>query len=551
MKNSKNLLKNIKGFLKFFDLYGQNANLYIEKKPKFYSTCSGFLSLVIIFLIAYTFSGIINSWINKEKMTVITSSISLTITQLLEKNEKFEYEFDYKNYYIYFVIRAILPNGTSLFNEELAKYVTYNYSYFNADQLTYPLNWEYCKTQYYDIFLGLDEETIKNDANQINDKRICLNDTVTMGLFPDISTQTILEPEVHFSVYQCVNSSSNDNDNICAPQEEIDQMIKFMQVQASIPTTLFNFQNVKNPQTNFYDYKNIDLDKLMIKSYKNYLVPTLLYTDHGLVYENYRLEETNFNPDLFYDPNIRDEASDPLFDFSFSVNLKVQTYYQKNQKINEIIGSLGGIINAIFLLGKILCVTYNSLFLKYKIIKSTFLNPNHKETRPEIFPKNGLFSMESSVAFSKLKSEKFSCLKSFFPSKQVRSFYEKGAKRLHEYIDIRKIIKRMQDIDKLKMILLNENQRKLFEYIPKPDILANSNEKMSIDNLVKYRRRTHVREMTPNLSNHLKTLIEDNDPINKRILECLDKKIQNKDEMLMPIGFIFIYYRMMIIFYIF
>lgn len=39
-------------------------------------------------------------------------------------------------------------------------------------------------------------------------------------------------------------------------------------------------------------------------------------------------------------------------------------------------------------------------------------------------------------------------------------------------MDIDKIIKRLQDIDKLKMLFLDENQQKVFEMLPKPGILT-------------------------------------------------------------------------------
>ena len=73
---------------------------------------------------------------------------------------------------------------------------------------------------------------------------------------------------------------------------------------------------------------------------------------------------------------------------------------------------------------------------------------------------------------SNFKSSKeflsFSFISYFFPSKQVRMFYKAGMKHLNEYLDITKIIKRLQDLDKLKMILLNDNQRRLIELMPKP-----------------------------------------------------------------------------------
>ena len=327
--------KIIKKFLRFFDLYGQNVNLYVDKSQKFYSACSGFFSILIILLLLYIFAEVIISWVNKEKVTVITSSINYGVSQLLARNQNDEYELNFKNFNVYFMVRAILPNGSSLVNEQLSRYVTYNFTYVNETLDSNPLEWEYCSNQNYDIFLGLDEEKISSDAGLINKNRICIKNPVKMGLFPNLDVQRILQPEIHFSIYECQNYTNSSN---CASQEEIDKILKNLNVQASIPSTLYDFQNVQAPQKNFYEFQFIAMDKSMFKYYENHLVPTMLYTDYGLIFEDYRLEETNFNPNVFYDPRIRQEY-DALFDYNFVVGTKLQVYHQRNQRLNDIVGS--------------------------------------------------------------------------------------------------------------------------------------------------------------------------------------------------------------------
>ena len=45
---------------------------------------------------------------------------------------------------------------------------------------------------------------------------------------------------------------------------------------------------------------------------------------------------------------------------------------------------------------------------------------------------------------------------------------------LKDRLDIIYILKRLTELEKLKMILLNNSQRKLFEFLPKPLIKINS-----------------------------------------------------------------------------
>lgn len=126
-------------------------------------------------------------------------------------------------------------------------------------------------------------------------------------------------------------------------------------------------------------------------------------------------------------------------------------------------------------------------------------------------------------------ARKFSFCAYLLPSKKTRMFYQKGSKHLHEYLDIRKIIKRLQDLDKLKMVLLSDEQRRLFEYIPKPDVL-DANNKFSLESITKYKKKAKDRKISKNFPHTMKTMIEDNDPVNKRILDCLDLKFKNNDE---------------------
>ena len=347
-----------RAIFRFFDLYGHKVDLFFDKKSKFYSSCSGILSLVIIFLIFYIFNGIVLSWINKEKMNLIPSAVNLSVIELLAKNQSYEYTFDYENYYFYIVIRGYLNNGRALTNLQLRRHLTFNFSYVNQNHETVLLDYENCKTQHNDIFLGLDQQTIYNDINKTNPNRICLKDPVKMGLFADIKLQTVWQTEIIFTVYQCENSTQNNNS--CASLEEINQVIKTTKVQVSVPNTIFDFQNVKKPQKNVYDLKVTNLDQDLVKNYKNMLIPTFLYTDHGILEDDYVLEQTNFNPNYFYDPKIR-QKNDPLFIFDSFLNFNFQIYYRRNQKINEIIAYLGGIINVIFIAGKVFGSVYNSI----------------------------------------------------------------------------------------------------------------------------------------------------------------------------------------------
>ena len=212
------------------------------------------------------------------------------------------------------------------------------------------------------------------------------------------------------------------------------------------------------------------------------------------------------------------------------MNQNFQIYYQRNQKINEIAGSLGGLLNAIFLLGKLVCFTYNAIYLRLKIIRFTFSNISPKPYNAEIFPKP---KNSSKGSISSMLPLQFVSFRGCFPTKQALAFYKKGAANLHEYLDIRNIIKRLQDVDKLKMVLLNENQRKMFECIPKPEVMETT-KKFSVDSMRRDKKNSKV--FTKNLPN---VMIQDDDPINKRIMELFDNNQKAQGKNSKPDGLIF------------
>ena len=107
----------------------------------------------------------------------------------------------------------------------------------------------------------------------------------------------------------------------------------------------------------------------------------------------------------------------------------------------------------------------------------------------------------------------------------TRNFvYKKALKNIYEYIGIENIIKRLQDIDKIKLILFNKEQRIFFEQLPKPGIakkLSNKDSSYTIDSIIKSKRFQNINEIEP--FKQLKLSI-DNDPINKRLFDLIETR---------------------------
>lgn len=98
-------------------------------------------------------------------------------------------------------------------------------------------------------------------------------------------------------------------------------------------------------------------------------------------------------------------------------------------------------------------------------------------------------------------------------------------KYIYEYLDIRYIIARLQDIDKLKAVLLDKKQRKIFDSTPKLAIRGKSKlkkrEALSIEDMAKSREKTIWRTKTQKYQ-----FVFNEDPVNKRLLQMMDPEIK-------------------------
>ena len=94
-------------------------------------------------------------------------------------------------------------------------------------------------------------------------------------------------------------------------------------------------------------------------------------------------------------------------------------------------------------------------------------------------------------------------------------------------MDINNIITRLQDVDKLKLVLLDENQRKVFDTLPKPGIMGKSSLMKKPSSLFtmewitrckkgKFRRRSRRKYQ----------FLLNGDPINKRLFNMIDPTIK-------------------------
>lgn len=90
-------------------------------------------------------------------------------------------------------------------------------------------------------------------------------------------------------------------------------------------------------------------------------------------------------------------------------------------------------------------------------------------------------------------------------------------------MDINSIINRLQDVDKLKLVLLDDDQRQAFDNLPKPGIGGKASEQnlLTMECIVRSRKTKYRRN-----SRKKYAFLFNGNPINNRLYQMMDPKIK-------------------------
>lgn len=375
-------LKRFSSKLKLVDLFGRPIQLSISEKEKYQTIFGAMISLAMISISVYFSISLVISWLKIDNPTTIYSTENYSVSSLLNENKSIEYIFDNKNFYIYFAVYAVLPNKTELNYQDLERYFNIEYRYApNLDDIiTTKLISETCYTRIQKDFLNLEYDEEEVLPTQQNSFQMCVQNPFAMGIYAKIEYQGTWAPALNFQISQCKNNT--ENSNFCASLEEIKNMSKYVVVQASIPKTIYDFKNTSNPIKRMYKYEYYSLDWDFQMKFLNELNPTFLYTDYGLFNDDYRFHSLNFNPEKpTLNLNMKNNDSEIMFQYRFIVSFQTDKYYIRNLKLNDIIGSLGGIMSILYTIGGFLCISYNRFYLDHTLINSAFRFENFPKTK--------------------------------------------------------------------------------------------------------------------------------------------------------------------------
>lgn len=374
-------LNKIEKFLLHFDIYGHKVDFFINSKTMVKSKVGGILSLVICGLCLYVLSNNWKAWLAYENLQTIVSSQSFSVAELLNANKSYEYSFDYHNYYMYYVLQANLPNAPPMNYEDLNRYFVQSFVYsginFTFEQ---PLDFEKCLRRDRNTFLLQSNDDLQNPDQITSNLTVCLKEKyqLKMGLLVSLKNLQIISPSITYRVSKCQNSSENNYS--CASDAEIAAISKYVTIQTSVPKSIYDFNNPKNPRKRTYDYNLNKLDMNSKKVVTGNLISVYLYTDQGYINDDYCLDSVDFNIDTMqYESISLGSGENVLFEQNIQMGLNQIIYFRKNDKFYNIISNFGGMVNVLFLVGKLICYSYNMLLMRHKLINISFSNLDKKE----------------------------------------------------------------------------------------------------------------------------------------------------------------------------
>ncbi len=322
------------------------------------------------------------------------------------------------------------------------------------------------------------------------------------------------------NIYPCINTTNNRN--LCRPAEDIQTYLNSANFAIYFNTEAIDPNNFEKPITSYGKqlYTPISFSTLtyieMLFGHFNFI------TDIGFLFETLDVVES---ANYLANRQVLSFSSNMMVQIDMKLD-KIKTIYtRKYDKIQNVLADIGGIIKALMIFSNLLVLPFiklnfrlnlaNSIFtfsieqtaqnILKKVkkegdddlkLKSTSLKSQRNQTKLEIpkeFNKKNKTNTEIKETKKNIKNEKKSNEnKSYLrsPTEKVQISYsryfmncfnnpsslkakkmlKKGLNQIDQVLDISYIMKKLVEIDLLKLLLLNKNQNNLFESVPKPII---------------------------------------------------------------------------------
>ena len=273
------------------------------------------------------------------------------------------------------------------------------------------------------------------------------------------------EDEIEFfdiEIKTCVN---NSDQAICKSKEEITEFFKIKYFNIFVLQQNIDIKNYEKPMFTILQTFYTGLEIGRRKEWNNYLKKTKILTDSQIAYEKY----DEIDAYIFEEGSIDFMKSDEqLLSFNIYSSDFTQVYSRRYEKLFSLLASLGGILNPLLLIGSIIIKYFNDWKINELIMNKIYtldksLIQNKKQI---IFEMTKNLISNNCLKFSIWEKIKYLLKrKKNFSKKEV--IYHSYLKKSNEKLDLYLVLKKLEEIQRIKLVLFNTKQLEIFEYFSK------------------------------------------------------------------------------------
>ena len=553
--------------LKSIDMFGRKTELKMNKHSKYNTHLGGLFSLIMLSICIPMFLNFGSDMLYHQNPTAIFS-------QVFSKNPE-RYYFSQEKYFFMFGIEA--PDTYAHFIDETiyqVNIINRGLSKTSDDSFNIPL--ERCSEDKLPHDKQIHEYFINAPGSPINDL-YCIKNLENYYIEGSFDTDNYAFIEIMITA--CQNKTENSSAPICKSPEEIEAKLSGYFAFYTMDY-LIDPNNFKNPgqQTGKDYFTPISIG--MTRNTNRYIATSKINSDDGFLFSSIN----NYNYPSYYEDKetlLIDKSNQGLIiDFVLRKYHNDLIYTRNYQKFQDVLAQIGGIIQILSIFFSYLSFPFVDKLYFEKIVNSIYnfegINLiNRKSTKilnkslihynqnlksfQEIFgaPNSNIVKVnpntvqiiqnskeiEKERGFIKyllkiqnkppLQTTYWEFFKNkFFPlvlkkksKKRIKDNFQyerlnKGKNLIIEKLDFAYILKKLYEVDKLKMLLLNENQYHLFEYSSKPVIQNNSEINFGNSKNAKF-----ISLETDTMNKAKRLFHAYNEIINQKELSEMDKKL--------------------------
>lgn len=587
-------MQSFKKFLKTIDLFGQPIQFSFNNSPVQKSTFGGVNTLLLLGLfIAIAFQGFL-SIVLRANITSYTTDIYPSQPPDLNVNQK-------------------LMNWAVTFQPSTMNIWSGNGQYLKLEVLqgiyTRNINGTVEKKKIKMDLVPCDLGEFNTNA-QASLQGMTKN--VSEFLCPKPNEEFFIGGKFSSSVFSFINfkiSKCQNTTNVtCASDEAINKLFAAngnkIYFNILLMNNIINIYDFDNPLTSFLDDRTYTLINRQSYKEKNfYITKNKIYTDDSIVMTNYKEDRDTFVYENLYDESEVPVASDFTYcSIYLRSNFLAKHHFRTFEKVGRFLSYIGGFWSVLFLFFSILGKKYNKYKLLVKMANELYDfdydNENKLIQKPQkntfwlnIFPKK-FFNMSpqqvkvtthqgglSQLSMSNIGNPQidnkiltyvqkksyhklfenikyvFKCL--FRKSHEIIEYEkqkilrEKSFLEIYKEVDIINLLKKLKQVDKIKSLLMNEEQQNLFDFAKKTLISEKTNMRYSTlrfmskmrsrKESVKIRKLNKVQEIFKELKEYYEAFLilkndkeESNKKFNEKIINSIDPELiaifQNTDE---------------------